>query len=36
VMEYHSSTIGHGVLISELEERVARLEKHIGLPPDAH
>ncbi len=33
VMEYHSSMIGHGVLITELEERVRRLEQHLKLPP---
>jgi hypothetical protein len=32
VMEYHSSVIGHGVLISELEARLRRVEQHIGLP----
>ncbi len=37
VIEYHSSMIGHGVLITELEERVRRLEQHLKLPPhDAH
>ena len=33
VMEYHSSTIGHGVLITELEERLRRVEQHLNLPP---
>jgi hypothetical protein len=37
VMEYHSSAIGHGVLITELEERVRRVERHLNLPPlEAH
>jgi hypothetical protein len=37
VMEYHSSAVGHGALISELEERVRRVEEHLKLPPrDAH
>ncbi len=37
VMEYHSSAIGHGVLISELEERVLRIERRLDLaPPEAH
>jgi hypothetical protein len=31
VVEYHSSAIGHGVLISELEERLRRVEKHLHL-----
>ena len=33
VMEYHSSTIGHGVLISEFEERLRRVEQHLKLTP---
>jgi uncharacterized coiled-coil DUF342 family protein len=33
VFEYHSSVIGHGMLISELEARVRRVEKHLDLPP---
>ena len=37
VMEYHSSAIGHGMLISEFEERLLRLEQHLKLPPhDQH
>jgi len=37
VVEYHSTVIGHGVLISELEGRVRRIEQHLNLPaPDAH
>ena len=37
VMEYHSTAIGHGVLFTELEERVRRIEQHLNLtPPDAH
>jgi hypothetical protein len=32
VVEYHSSVIGHGVLISELEARVRRVEQHLDLP----
>jgi hypothetical protein len=31
VMEYHSSTIGHGVLYSEIEDRVRRIEQHLKL-----
>jgi hypothetical protein len=33
VFEYHSSVIGHGMLISELEARIRRVEKHLDLPP---
>lgn len=37
VVEYHSSAVGHGVLFSELEERVRRLEQHLNLPAgEAH
>jgi hypothetical protein len=33
VMEYHSSAVGHGVLMSEFEERLRRVEGHLNLPP---
>jgi chromosome segregation ATPase len=33
VFEYHSSVIGHGMLISDLEARMRRTEKHLDLPP---
>ena len=33
VVEYHSSTIGHGILNSELEARMRRVEQHLSLPP---
>lgn len=37
VMEYHTSVIGHGILISEMEARMRRVEQHLDLPPlDAH
>ncbi len=37
VIEYHTSVIGHGILISELEARLRRVEQHLDLPPrDAH
>jgi chromosome segregation ATPase len=32
VVEYHTSVIGHGVLISELEARMRRVEQHLNLP----
>ncbi len=32
VVEYHSAVIGHGMLISDLEARVRRLEQHLNLP----
>ena len=32
VVEYHSAVLGHGVLISELEGRVRRIEQHLSLP----
>lgn len=31
VTHYHSSVLGHGVLFSELEERVRRIERHLKL-----
>jgi ribosomal protein L29 len=35
VIEYHTSVIGHGILISDLEARMRRVEQHLGLfPPD--
>ncbi len=33
VTHYHSSVLGHGLLISELEERVRRIERHLKLEP---
>jgi len=36
VMEYPSSQIGHGVLLTEFEERLRRLEEHVGLTPEGH
>jgi|SRR5580658_7241566 hypothetical protein len=37
VVEYHSVVIGHGVLISELEARLRRVEQHLNLNAgDAH
>lgn len=35
VTEYHASVLGHGILISHLDERVRRIEKHLNLPPAA-
>jgi len=32
VMEYHSSTIGHGVLMTEMDDRLRRVEQHLNLP----
>jgi hypothetical protein len=32
VVEYHSAVIGHGIIISELEARVRRMEQHLKLP----
>jgi ABC-type transporter Mla subunit MlaD len=31
VTHYHSSVLGHGMLISELDERVRRIERHLKL-----
>jgi hypothetical protein len=33
VMEYHSPVIGHGMLISDLDARLRRVEQHLDLPP---
>jgi len=30
--QYHSSVIGHGILISELDHRLRRVEEHLNLP----
>ena len=32
VIEYHTSVIGHGIIISELEARVRRVEQYLKLP----
>jgi hypothetical protein len=32
VVEYHTSVMGHGVLISEREARMRRVEQHLNLP----
>lgn len=37
VIDYHTSVIGHGALISDLEARLRRVELHLNLPPsDTH
>ncbi len=37
VIEYHSPVIGHGLIISELEARMRRVEQHLNLPSmDSH
>ncbi len=37
VIEYHSSVVGHGMLISDLDARVRRVEQHLGPPTmDTH
>ncbi len=35
VIEYHASVLGHGILISELDARLRRVEQHLNLPPAA-
>jgi hypothetical protein len=32
VIDYHSSVIGHGILISELDARMRLVEAHLNLP----
>ena len=36
VVEYHSSAIGHGVLFTEMEERLRRIERHLNLDEGSH
>lgn len=31
ITDYHGSVLGHGVLLTELEERLARVERHLDL-----
>lgn len=33
VTEYHATVVGHGILYSELEQRVRRIERHLKLEP---
>jgi hypothetical protein len=33
VIDYHTSVVGHGIIISELEERLRRVEQHLNMPP---
>jgi uncharacterized coiled-coil DUF342 family protein len=33
VMEYHSTAVGHGILYSELDERVRRIEQRLDMEP---
>ena len=35
VAAYHASVMGHGMLISELDERLRRVEQHLGLSPSS-
>ncbi|MGH7104206.1 MAG: hypothetical protein ACREFJ_17630 [Acetobacteraceae bacterium] len=35
VGHYHASVLGHGILITELDARVRRIEEHLKLPPMA-
>jgi signal transduction histidine kinase len=35
VVEYHSAVVGHGVLISDIDARLRRVELHLNLP-EAH
>ncbi|WP_442753771.1 hypothetical protein ACNHKD_12270 [Methylocystis sp. JAN1] len=36
VVEYHTTVVGHGVLISDMEGRPRRVEQHLKLEPEAH
>lgn len=33
VTEYHASVLGHGILITELDVRLRRVEQHLNLVP---
>ena len=33
VVDYHTTVVGHGVLISDLDARLRRVEMHLDLPP---
>ncbi len=35
VMHYHSSVLGHGVIIGELEARIRRVERHLNIDSDS-
>ena len=35
VTNYHGAVLGHGMLISELDERVRRIERHLRLEPSS-
>jgi methyl-accepting chemotaxis protein len=35
VTEYHATVVGHGILYSELEQRIRRIERHLKLDPAA-
>lgn len=33
IATYHGAVVGHGIQITELEERLRRIERHLDLPP---
>jgi hypothetical protein len=33
VTNYHGAVLGHGIMLSELDERVRRIERHLKLEP---
>ncbi len=35
VVEYYTTVVGHGVLISDMEGRLRRVEQTLGLGPEA-
>jgi len=35
VTAYHATVLGHGILISGLDDRLRRVEQHLGLSPAA-
>ena len=35
VTQYHSSVMGHGFLITEIQDTIRRIADHVSLPPAA-
>ncbi len=36
IADYHHSVVGHGMVLSGLEERMLRVEQHLNLEPIEH
>ncbi len=33
ITQYHASVMGHGMLLTEMDERLLRVERHLDLSP---